>query len=274
MDFDYEGWLYDAISSIISNLGYEVSFKISEEQMFVKDKDKKHDVIYIVYKQMTGLNSFGVASVPYNILFMSEENQLEMAKDIANHFAMENNFAIVKSGGSLIKHEYSQPSVMSNFNQIDIGVRSIIYVPATLTVMSGLAFLEYNNEYGVIHVGNPYNENIRPLGFNIAYSMTPDTQALPSNEIAKSKKSVATLALSLTVPLYSDKAFLVGKKVSNNWTKRGILHVMSGDLPGDTAFSFSFKYKNIDYNLSVRLISASLEETPTEAPGLKLGFMV
>ena len=274
MNFDYEGWLYNAISQVITDLNYNIEFKISDEQMFVKDKDKQPDVLYIVYKQMTGPNSFGVATVPYNILIMSEQNQLEMAKNIANKFAVDNNFAVVKEGDSLIKHEYSQPSVMSNFNQIDIGTRSIIYIPTRLTVMYGLAFLEYNNEYGVIHVGGVYNENIRLLSFNLAYSMSPDTQALPTAEISQSKKSVATLALSFVVPLYSDKIFINGLKESGSWTKKGILHIMKGDLSGNTAFNFVFKYGNVEYSLNMRLISATLEETPTEAPGLRLGFMV
>ena len=84
MNFDYEGWLYNAIYQVITGLRYDIKFKIAEEQMFVKDKDKQPDVLYIVYKQMTGPNSFGVATIPYNILIMSEQNQLEIAKNIAN----------------------------------------------------------------------------------------------------------------------------------------------------------------------------------------------
>lgn len=260
MNFDYEAWLYNTIYQIISDLEYDVEFKISEEQMFVKDRDKKHDVLYIVYKQLTGPNSFGVATIPYNILVISEENQLEMAKDIANHFALENNFAIVKDGDSLIKHEYNQPSIMSNFNQIDIGVRSIIYIPATLTVMSGLVFLKYGEEYGVINAGGV---NIKPLSFNLSYSMTPDTQALPTEQISQSKKSVSTLALSFVVPLYGNNTFL-----------EDVLKVMKGTLTGNTSFNFKFTYGTLSYDLDMKLISATLEETPVEAPGLKLGFMV
>lgn len=274
MNFDYQGWLYTAISKVINDLEYEVEFKISDEQMFVKDKDKQPDLLYIVYKQMTGPNSFGVATMPYNLLIMSEQNQLEMAKTIANKFAIDNNFAVVKSGDSLIKHEYNQPSVMSNFNQVDIGTRSIIYIPTTLTIMYGLAFLEYNNEYGIIHVGGDYNENIRLLSFNLSYSMSPDTQALPTEEISKSKKSLATLAISFMIPLYDDKTFLVGKKTNDTWTKKGILHIINGSLSGNTTFNLVFNYKNVEYNLNVKLISATLDETPTEAPGLRLGFMV
>ena len=231
--------------------------------MFVKDKDKEPDTLYIVIKQMVGPNSFNVATVPYNILIMSEQNQLEMAKQIANTFAVNYNFAVSYGDDYCIKHSYQQPSILSNFNQIDVGVRSIIYIPTVLTVITNTRFLTSDgvSDYGAISIDE---ESIRPLSVSVNYSMSPDTQQFPGEEIAISRKDSATLALTLVVPLYSDKNFVAK-----------VLNIMSEDseVNGDTSFEVEFSIGNIEFDVSMKCISAQFEDTPDSSPILRIGLM-
>lgn len=257
--FNYIEWLGLKFSQIIENLKLDVQIKISDEQQFVKDKDKQSDILYIVIKQFSGPNSYGVKTIPYQILVMSEQNQLEIAKTICNQFASENNFATVKIGNEYVKHSYSQPAVMSNFNQIDVGVRSIIYISAVLTIMNNLLFLNSGDENGSIDIDG---ETIKVLSFNMAYIMTPDTQALPSEELSQSKKSVASLTISFEIPLKNSE-FVVHA-----------LSIMKGGMSGNRTFNVSFNYGENTFNLSMKIISANITENPEQAPGLKVGLMV
>ena len=267
MDFDYQAWLYEKFADIIRRLEIKVTFKLSEEQESISDKNKQPDVLYIVYKQMVGPTSFNVKSVPYQILVMSEENQLEFAKAICNKFVEENNFATTYVNDTLIKHAYSQPSVLSNFNQVDVGVRSIVYILGTLQVMSGLKLLtsDGNNNYGVINVNKTGWTNAIPikyLAIAFNYSMVGDTQQMDDSELATTIKSTATATLSFTIPLY-DNDFC-----------GDILDIMQGTLAGDTTYTFSFYLGSKSISLSMKCISAQLDDAPDQAPGLKVGFML
>lgn len=271
MDFDYQAWLVTKFADIIRRLELNVEFKISEEQEFISDENKKPDVLYVVYKQMVGPTSWNVKSVPYQILIMSEENQLEFAKAIANKFVEENNFATTYTGDTLIKHAYSQPSVLSNFDQVDTGVRSIIYIPTTLQMMTGLSFLTSNGngKYGIISVRNENwleneREEIKYLSLNLNYNMTGDTQQLSDKQLAVTKKSAATAALSITIPLYN-----------NNFCK-DLLKTMIKTNPtdGNTTFNFQFYLGDVEFDLDMKCISLQMDDAPDQAPGLKLGFML
>ena len=273
MNFDYEAWLNLKFAQIINNLNLNVNFKISNEQLFVNDKNKEPDTLYIVYKQLVGPNSFGVRTLPYQIVVLSEQNQLEIAQTICDTFVSEQNFAVTKEGDTLVKHSYQQYSVMSNFNQIDVGARTILYIPAVLQVMDGLSFLRVGTSYGQIKIHrDAWNEFadtdngdilIKYLGLSIDYSMAGDTQQFTTEELAQTEKSTATLAISILIPVY------------NNRFCNEALKIMTGnnDLAGNTAFTVSFNIGDVSITKDMKITAVHFEDTPNEAPGLRIGMM-
>ena len=265
MEFDYISWLHLKFAQIINELGYNINFKVSDEQQFVKDKYKQPDTLFIVVKQFVGPNSFNVRTAPYQIQVLSEQNQLDEAKEICNKFVAEHNYDVTKNGNTFIKHSYQQPSVMSNFNQIDVGVRSILYIPAVLQMMEDLLFTEYDGEYNTISYEGT---KVKILSIGVDYAMTPDTQQLPSSELSVSRKSAATLAVTLNIPLY------------NNALVKKILSIMNGETAGNTKINLIFGYvwgsgagNSEIFNKDFILTSAHIEETPDQAPGLRVGLM-
>ena len=267
--FDYQSWLYTKFANIIDELEVEINFILSEEQQFVNE-DKKPDTLYIVWKQLVGPTSYGVKSVNCQILLMSENNSLEIAKAIANKFAEESNFNVSKEGNTIVKHSYSQPAVLSNFNQIDVGSRSIVYIPGSLQVMEGLKLFKSGNNYGEISVyreGWVDNQDqakavaVKYLSIALDYSMVGDTQQFPSGEISKTIKSTATVANSLILPLYDNNDFI-----------NDLIDIYNGTITGNTAYTFSFSIGDKSVTKVMKVISVHIEDAAAEAPGIRIGL--
>lgn len=264
--FNYQGWLVAKFQEAIDELEFNINFKLSEEQEFISDKNKEPDTLYIVYKEMSGPNSFNVKSVPVQILLLSEENSLEQAKMIASKFASNNNFLTTRDTDVIVKHSYNTPAVLSNFNQIDVGVRSILYISGSLQIISGLLLLrsKHNNSGTITVYNDSWDEDveIKYLAFNDTYSMNTNTVQNPENELSMSKKSTSTVGISIVIPCYN-----------NNFT-RDLVRITTGDLQGNTTFKISYYLNDILVERNVKIISVVFDDNPENAPSLKIGAML
>jgi hypothetical protein len=255
MAFDYQAFIYEKIINIIRDNNLNVKFIVTDEQQYAR-KEIEPDTIYIVIKKLSGDLSDGVKIQPYQILFITEQNGVDLTVSIANEFSQKNNFAVSSGNGYYVKHNYGTPVNMSNFNEIGFGYRSIIYLSSTLYIMDGLLTLL---DDGYIKVDG---ESIRPIGFTLNYSMTGDTQAFSNSELAKTVKSVSALSISFTTPLFN-----------NNFIKK-ILDISDGNISGNTDFKIVFSFGEKDYDLDMKLTTAQVNDAPTQAPSIQLGFMV
>mgnify|MGYP003288694812 CR=1 FL=1 len=116
----------------------------------------------------------------------------------------EHNFdVIIETSGTdstYIKQDYREPVVLSNFNEVSYGFRSIIYISATLYIMENIIDISEIN-IKTSTSAEDEGETVKPIGSGISYSMTPNTQPIPPTLLATSVKSVSTLSLTLSVPL-------------------------------------------------------------------------
>lgn len=263
MDFDYQDWLEAQLGEIINN---QYDFVVSEEQQFVNNKRKKANCLYIVWKQLAGPTSYHVKSVNCQILIVSEQNSLEYAKSVAKEFVDRTNFNVVEGENYIIKHSYQQPTVLSNFNEVDAGLRSIVFVSGNLQVMDGLDIFNIDNKLGVIKINRDgiegYPVYVEYLNLTVNYSMTGDTQQLPTQEIALTKKSNASLSIAFSMVLTNDKF------------TEDLLHIQTGDLSGNTSFSVSFNRGSELFSKDMKVISIQTDDAPDQAPGLKVGMML
>lgn len=259
MELDYNLLLLDRLVALQQELGLDgFNIEVDYEQSFIKDKDLNPNTIYVLTKYLQSDRSIGVETQPMQIFVLSEQNSLDASRLLFSEYAKAYNFKPIFQGNEWVKQQYSDPVVLSNFNTVDYGYRSILYVSVTLYIMEN-----------VIDVSSVIvdSESYTPLAFNISYSMSTNTQQLPTEEIASSRKTVSTFAITMTVPL-----------VESPLVKEA-LQIMNEEESGDTIFDISFTCKVGDTGYSktitkdMRLISAQLTTAPNQVPGLQLGFM-
>lgn len=105
---------------------------LANEQQFVKDKDREKGAIYIVVKFMPSAMNFGQTVLSVTINAMSEKNDLEVCQKLLLELAQTYN--LTKNDDGTILQAFSTPSVMSNFNDVLAGYRSLMYESATFLI--------------------------------------------------------------------------------------------------------------------------------------------
>lgn len=279
MKFDYNEILREKLYSLQNLLELSnFEFEVDSEQAFLKKKDLLPNTIYVLTKELQNDNSINVDTQPVQILILSEQNSLDVAKAFFSEFAKRYNFEAISQTYTVngvphsiwIKQQYTDPVVLSNFNTVAYGYRSVLYISATLFIME---------DVGDVRNLTINSEPIEPLNFNISYSMSTNTQELPSHPIAKSKKTVSTFAVSMTVPVLLKSSFV--REVLNIISAADGLDIDDEPFHGNNAFYFSFDfsvseddtYHVIPFTKTMRLISVQITTAPNSVPGLQLGFM-
>lgn len=280
MKLNYNDILRRKLYILQDDLGLShFTFDVCAEQEFIKPSEMDPNTIYVLTKNLTSDNSIGVVTQPVQILILSENDSLDVARLIFSEFAKRYNFeAISEVDGTTsiwVKQQYSDPVVLSNFNTVNYGYRSVLYISATLYIMEN-----------VIDVKNLEidDEDIEALNFNISYSMSTNTQQLAEQFIANSVKTVSTFAISMSVPMLNT-AFV--RKVLNILNETDDTNNTNLDVSeripynGNNNFEFSFDFRIGDaedaYSLTIekdmKLVSAQVITAPNQVPSLQLGFM-
>lgn len=258
--FDYEGFLIEKLNIIKDEMSLSLNIEISTEQAYLKMKSYSPNTIYVILKYLSSDITFGAKTQPVQILFMSEQNQLSDSRMLLTTFTERYNFfAEIKTfeidgkrQSDFIKHQYSTPVVLSNFNEVGIGYRSTLYVSASLVIMENIIDLNDLKIDG---------EEIKSLSASISYTMTPDTQQVGGEFIASSVKSNAVMTIGLTIPL-----------LNNNLTEK-IINIMQGNGTGNEDFIISYKLGDLTFNnVNYKLTSSVIGTAPNSVPAFVLGF--
>lgn len=110
--------------------GYFVT--VAEEQDFNKIMDKSPMHIYIVVKFLSASINYGQILLPITITAVSEDRKLDVCKRLLFEFADRNNLRI--SEDFTIKQFYTSPQVISNFEEIYDGYRSLFTLSGTFLI--------------------------------------------------------------------------------------------------------------------------------------------
>lgn len=264
MTYDFNIYLQEKLSRIAVELNLGLDIFVSEEQSFAKMDELTPDSIYVVIKYLSSDIQYYTETVPIQILVLSEQNSLEKAQMLMNKFSTDNNWQLIIEGTTHIKQQYNSPVVLNNYVEVAYGYRSVLYVTGTLYIME--------NVVDVTDVTID-DEEIKPLSFNISYSMSTNTQQLQSEEIASSLKTVSTFALTLGIPMRELK--------TNPGLITKVMKIIDEQYSGNTAFVIKFKCGLYDVDTgelqfitkTMRLISAQIITAPNSVPTLQLGFM-
>lgn len=108
---------------------------LSNEQQFIKNKDKHPNSIFIVVKFLPGSFNYGQFVQPITINALAEQNKFNVCQKLLNEYVARWHYSETREvGNDLIKQTYTTPSVMSNFNEIFEGYRSLIYTSGVFLV--------------------------------------------------------------------------------------------------------------------------------------------
>lgn len=254
MAWDYEYFITEKLNTIKNTKGYEVDIEIASEQAFAKIKSFRPNTIYVIIKMLSSTLTYNIKTQPVQILAITEQNQIDITKDLLSTFVDTYNWYAGLFGTTYIKQQYSAPVVLSNFNEVASGYRSVIYVTGTLYEMEDVVDID------TITIDSA---TYKPLSFGISYQMTGNTQAVGTSRIAETMKSIATLTITLSVPLLDDA--LCDK----------VRSIMNETQSGNTDFAFSITFTSSDYAITgnYKLINAQVTTAPNQAPSLNLSFM-
>lgn len=281
MSWDYNNLLRQQICSLQQTLGLnDYKFEVASEQDFLKYKNLDPHTIYVLTKVLPNDNGIGVNTQPLNIYILSEQNSLEVCQAFFTQFARTYNFREYSEKYDIdtsvtpstyktiwVKQQYSDPVVMSNFNTVDYGYRSVLYMSVNLFIMDNVVDL-----HDLYIDGDEY----RALTWDIAYSMTPNTQQITGeNEfISKSVKSISTLAITITLPVVESDLIT---KVLNIMDESDDESTDDGDTlsyGGNENFYFTFNLgKKSFQNKKMKLVSAELGTAIDNIPVIRLGFL-
>lgn len=255
MNFHYEDYLAEKLSLLQAEMELsDFKFFVEEEQMFVKHGGiLEEKAIYCVVKYMSSTLEIGSKTQPIQVIILTEQDSLSVAKAIFDKFAADYNWKVESSQGEFVKQQHSTPVVLSNFNEAAYGYRSVMYMSSTLYITENIADVTELKVDG---------EDVTPVTFSLNYSMTPNSQQMSDRPISQSVKSVSSLSIAMVIPCLRS-AFLYK-----------ITDIMSEEVFGNENFYFSFKIGGVEFSNRMKLISAQMISAPNQIPSLQLGFMM
>lgn len=255
MSWNYKDYLHEQIERFKHDIDIgEYCIRVIDEQMFVPSK-MEADCIYVVIKYLSNNVEFQGKSItqPVQLLILTEQDRIQFSLILFSKLAKELNWSVTGDETQYVKQQYTEPVVLSNFNEISYGYRSVLYMSSTLFIMKD-----------IIDVKNLKidNKDIQTIGFQLTYTMTGNTQQKPSDYISTTVKSVSTLSCSFTQPLF------------NNDLSTKVLGIMNGTNTGNENFTCSFDIGSSNFSINLKLVSSQINTAPNSVPSLMVGFML
>ena len=220
---------------------YKGHVVICDEQIFAQQKQLTPKTIYLVVKFGNASFDFGQALLPITINAVSEQNALDICQrilfELATRYTQEEPLNIEDFEVSdYAKQIWNTPNVINNFNEVNIGFRSLMYMTGTLLIghdSSPIVELIYNKGQTDEVLLHKYM-----ITFTDSFDIYPDTQAFfVTNGIGRTAAKTAAYAFSITL-----------FKVTNPFMNK-IRTIKRGDLDGapngiSTKFSISMRDKD------------------------------
>ena len=179
---------------------------ICDEQIFAQQRQLTPKTIYIVVKFGNASFDFGQSLLPITINAVSEQNAVDICQkllfDLATTYTQQGPGNLTEWETNdltdYVKQLWNTPNVINNFNEINIGFRSLMYMTGTVLIghnSSPIVELVYNKGLSDQFILSDYM-----ITFSDSYDMYPDTQAFYStNGIGRTAAKTASYAFSVTL---------------------------------------------------------------------------
>ena len=251
----YKDWLKNRLIEIKDNLDFnDFNVEVFNEQDYAKHRSIKPKMITVIIKFLADNKIFAAKTQPIQMLVITEENGMSVANSIMTSFCDTYNFATIPNGTTYIKHMYSSPVPLSNFNLIGIGLRTVLYVNTTLFILEN--GLDINN----LKIDN---KTVEAMSATIGYTMSGDTQPF-NGGYAKTEKDFATFVMTINVACVKTDLTEKCIKIMNE----------SSTQKGNEDFSMAFNVGDLPFALTMKLTGATLTTAVNNVPSLQLSFSV
>lgn len=258
---EYKTWLKNRIVEIKNSLDFNTyNVEVYNEQDYAKGSSIKPKTITFVIKFLPATMILNAKTQPIQMFVITEENSLTVANSITNKFCNDYNFRVTTEGTTYTKHLYPTPAVLSNFNLIGIGLRTVLYINATLLILEDV--MDITNLK--VDIGLDQEISLDPMSATIGYTMQGDTQPFDGG-YAQTVKNFATCVMTLNVAC-----------VKNDFTQL-VIQIManSSSNKGNETFKFSFYIGDIQFtNFSMKLTGATFTTAKNNVPSIQMSFSV
>ena len=260
----YKEWLKNRLIEIKTSLDLnDYNIEVFNEQDYAKKPSIKQNAITVIIKFLSSNIMFNAKTQPVQLLAISEGNGLDIANAILNKFCNTYNFVTTNNDSTYIKHIYSTPVVLSNFNLIGINLRTVLYVSTTLLVLENVVDIT-NVKIKFMNNNGTYTSyvSLDPLSATIGYTMTGDTEPFGTG-FAKTEKSVSTLVMSLNIACVSNEVVTKCIEIMKN----------TSQFNGNDVFYTSFKIGSIVFtDFEFKLTSCTISTAKNNVPSIQIGL--
>lgn len=243
--------------------GYE--FTITNELQFVKNKKNNADLknrakqIFIVIKFLPATLNYGQTLLPIVINVVAEQNKLNTCYSMLLEYAETYN--LVFNSDKTMKQYYSTPTVLSNFNEIGDGFRSLINMSGTFQIS------EDSNDFDVSMVEDGETIDIPAISVNGSFDVQLESQAFYGTDTTTSTGKVGTFVMNITM-------YLTDTNLPNACL--GIVTKDTTNYPDgvNTTFYFNITFKNGASlsNIAFKLANFTFEKKIGDLPVCTLTF--
>ena len=234
--------------------GYNIV--LSNEQQFVKNRDRQANTIFIVVKFLPSSFLFGQYLQNITIEAISEQNGIDVCRTLIQEYGLNYNLkdesSFIDREKYLIKQTYTSPMVASNFNEMFIGYRSLFSMSGTFLVSNKA------NTYDLYYNG----ELVECLSNTWDLTITPNTQPyFNGKNFTRSIGQYGTLSINLST-------YLLDTPLINK-----CLEIASKQASIDTPFQLTLKFKSsVEMIETFKLVGFSTQENIGEIPVASLTF--
>lgn len=250
---NYKIWLKNRLVEVKNSLDFkDYDIEVYNEQDYAKHRSIKPKTITVIAKFLSSTLVFSTKTQPIQMLAITEENSVSVANSIITKFCEKWNFAVIPDGATYVKHMYSTPVVLSNFNLIGIGLRTVLYVNTNLFILENV--MDINDLF-------VDDKKIDFISTTIGYTMGGDTQPF-GNKFASTVKDFATFVLTVNVAC-----------VNTDFTRKCV-KIMNGQKDGNDDFKMAFNVGDLPFNFKMKLVGVTLSTAINNVPSLQMSFSV
>lgn len=245
-------------------------FVLSNEQQYVKEDKRQKNTLYIVVKFMPATINFGQVVLPITVTAVSEHNNIEKCQRLLLDFSQYWNLKTIRISDYSVYQIFSSPSIISNFNEVYDGFRSVFSMSGTFLISRN------SNECSLYYyVGDETTDEVECISSQINFSIQLDPQAYYNTQNrTESVAQIGSLAIGITAYLVSGDDPVNSPNLFDK-----ILYIISKDLINapdgiNTTFYFDVKYKNgvTLTKIPFKLSSFSQQQTIGEIPLATVSF--
>ncbi len=253
---NYKDWLRNRLIECKNALDFnDYNIEVYNEQDYAKNRSIKAKTMTVIVKFLSSTMVFNVKTQPIQMLVITEENSISVANTILTNFAEKYNFNVISDENTYVKHMYATPAVLSNFNLIGIGLRTVLYVNTTLFILEDVMDITDLEIDG---------KKIDAISATIGYTMSGDTQPFDGG-YARTEKSFSTFVITVNVSCTKNAFTEKCVKIMNQ----------SSEAKGNEDFVFNFKVGEIPFNnFIMKLIGATLSTAINNVPSLQMSFSI